>query len=155
MRKKILVLGMLVLVMVWVAGCGALYGNKSQYDEGNWYLFAGSSEVARIEQDKLALAKLKAQPVQTASINGIQQGYKGIVINLDSRRRINIHINGPEKKRYFLGPGQSEEDFLIQGTYTVIFYRGQTIVGSWQFIVGTEQYSYMGRKVHWYTGYEP
>ena len=38
--------------MVWFSGC-ALYGEKSQYDEGDWYLFAGSAEVASIERDKL------------------------------------------------------------------------------------------------------
>ena len=155
MKKKFWVLGILLVVMVWVAGCGALYGEKSQYDEGDWYWITGSAEVARIEQDKLALVKLKAQPVQTTFVDGVPQGYKGIVVNLDSRRRINIHIDGPEKKRYFLGPGQTEEDFLIPGTYTAIFYKGQSIVGTWRFIVGAEQYSYMGRKVHWYTGYEP
>ncbi|MCK4553624.1 hypothetical protein KAU19_01515 [Candidatus Parcubacteria bacterium] len=114
MRKNCLVLGIL-LMMVWVAGCGALYGKKSQYDEGDWYLFAGSSEVARIEQDKLAFNKLKEAPVNGDTI----KGYGGIVTNLDKRYLYNFIISGPEQRGYALGGKYNTvTDYLIPGTYT-------------------------------------
>ncbi|MEA3463977.1 MAG: hypothetical protein U9R14_02810, partial [Patescibacteria group bacterium] len=139
MKKGIVVLVSLLAIAWLTSGCGAMYGKKSQYDKGNWYGFTGSAEVARIEQDKLALKKLEAQPAQTAFINRVPQGYKGLVVNLDNRRRINIHIDGPEKKRYFLGPGQSEKDYLIHGKYVATAYRGNNLVGTWKFEVGAEQ----------------
>ena len=117
MRKNFLILGIL-LVMICVAGCGALYGKKSQYDDGDWYLFAGSSEVARIEQDKLALAKLKMQPVQTTIIQGTSQGYKGLVANLDRHCNYNFIISGIEKRGYLLEPNNTTTDFLVAGTYS-------------------------------------
>lgn len=145
--KKIV--GILLLVL-GLTSCAALYGNEEQYKKGDWYLFAESGEVARIQQDKLALKKLETQPAQTGAADGVAQGYKGVVVNLSSYRRINIHLNGPEKKGYFLGPGQSEEDYLIPGRYLATAYYNDRLVGSWSFGVGAEQYSYMGRKVHWY-----
>ena len=154
MKKYIVLLLTISLAMVWLSGC-ALYGKKTQYDEGNWYWLTGSAEIARIEQDKLAFKKLKAQPVQTASVDGVIQGYRGLIANLDKYDNVNVHLNGPEKKRYFLKPNDVEYDNLIPGTYTALFYKGENIVGTWQFTVGIEQFSYMGEKVHWYTGYDP
>lgn len=147
-------LGLILLfITIFLPGC-ALYGDKVQYDKGDWYWVTGSQEVTRIEQDKLALKKLEAQPVQTATINGVKQGYKGLVSNLYSRR-VNIHINGPEEKRYLLAAEQSEEDYLLPGTYIATAYRGGGLVGTWKFDVGVKQVSYMGQKVHWYLYYDP
>ena len=52
---------LLLAILLLSSGCGAFYGNEKQYEKGNWYLLAGSSEVARIKQDKLAMEKLKNQ----------------------------------------------------------------------------------------------
>jgi hypothetical protein len=153
MKKLSLALLAVVVVAVFLSGC-ALYGDKAQYDRGDWYFVTGSQEVAKIEQDKLALAKLEAQPVQTAIIDGVKQGYKGLVSNLYTRR-VNIHIDGPEEKRYLLAAGQSEEDYLLPGKYIATAYRGNGLVGTWKFEVDVKQVSYMGRKVHWYLYYDP
>ena len=144
---------LLLAILLLSSGCGAFYGNEKQYEKGNWYFLAGSSEVARIKQDKLAMEKLKNQPTQTASKDGITQGYKGVIANL-SWGTVNIHIDGPEKKRFFLDRAQTQEEYLIPGRYAATaYYRGQ-VRGSWSFVVGPEQHNFRGEKVHWYLVYE-
>lgn len=51
-----------IFVGLLVCGCAAFYGNEAQYKDGDWYLFTGSQEVARIRQDKLAIDKLNSRP---------------------------------------------------------------------------------------------
>lgn len=78
-------------------------------------------------------------------------GYKGIVANTDQYATINTIINGPETKSYLLPPGLWIEDYLIPGDYVAVsYYKGQKI-GLWEFTVGLQTQSYMGKKVHWYT----
>ena len=88
MRKEIILV--ILGIMVLVSGCAARYGNEKQYTKGDWYFFAGSSEVARIqqnklalEQNKLALEKLEVQPVQTVQITKTGKRY----INVESPSR--------------------------------------------------------------------
>ncbi len=150
--KKILFIFSAVILLL-TAGCGG-FRNEAQYNSGDWDFWMSSQEVAQFQRDQLALAKLKGQPVLTKTINGVFQGYKGIVANLDNYRRVNIQIKGPETKSYFMGPGQSEEDYLLPGEYKAIFSRAGKIVSVSIFHVTVEQYSYMGEKVHWYAVYE-
>jgi len=78
-------------------------------------------------------------------------GYKGIVANTDQYATINTIINGPETKSYLLPPGLWIEDYLIPGDYVAVSYHKGQKIGLWEFTVGLQTQSYMGKKVHWYT----
>lgn len=170
MKKRMMVLGIL-LAMVWVAGCGALYGKKSQYDDGDWYLFASSSEVARIEQDKLALAKLNALPAQIAIIDNqgnikpivlspnnqkvVPAGYRGKIANFEKYDKVNFIISGAETKGWLVPPGQIKEYYLPSGKYTAEVYIGSRKVdGPKSFTVNAQTHNFMGEELHWYIYYE-
>jgi hypothetical protein len=130
-----------------------MYGSEAQYNDqkNDWYGIAGSQEVARIKQDKLAFKKLQNQPIQALSVNGVTEGYKGLVANLSENRRYNFVINGPEDIRLYLGPGERKELYLIPGEYVCAVYRGGSITGKpWHFKVGTQQHVFMNEKYHWY-----
>lgn len=158
----------IILSALFLSGCGAYFGKQSQYDKGDWYLFASSSEVARMERnkqtlgqkkvlDQLAVDKLKAQPayVQLAQ-DGTPLGYKGIVANASRNRAINTIINGgPEGKGYFLQPKEEKEDFLLPGNYTACSYERNKDKVCWNFSVGPQVQYYNGKGVHWYTVYNP
>lgn len=166
---KRVMMGVMIGIMFLVIGCGAHFGNEAQYDKGDWYLFAGSQEVAQIQRLKtrqqvnaLAIKKLEAQPVITESINGVFQGYGGFVHNL-SRMIVNIIITsrtgGLEIKSYFLSPGGQPKEkyqYLLPDDYHADFYIGGRKVGEWDFTVNSiAQYEYFGEKVHWYLAYNP
>lgn len=143
MRKEMIVL---VALLAMIAGC-ALYGNEAQYGEGDWYFIAGSGEVAKIQQDKLALKKLEAQPVQGDRI----LGYEGLVANFNKYKRFNFILYGPERKGYPLEPGELKEDFLVPGIYSCVVYRNGYQVGNpWIFHVTAQTHSFHGKKYHWY-----
>ena len=171
-------LSLLILTLFFISGC-ALYGNEKQYAKGDWYFFAGSEEAARIQQDKLALEKLEAQPVQTAQITKtegkkyinvellskkstpaepgqdkkrtVSAGYKGLVVNLSKYNIYNFIISGPERKGYLLGPNETASDYLIPGTYSCAFYQaGRQIGESWIFHVTAQQHNFKGQMYHWY-----
>ncbi len=145
---------LLFLASMVLGGC-AMFGSELQYDLSNWWGVTGSQEVAEIKADKLAFEKLKETLPQTATIDGVPQGFKGLVANFSRYNRINIIINGPEQKRYLLAAGQTQDDYLIPGNYVATAYRGGTQIGNpWSFKVSARQYSYMGRAVHWYIYYE-
>ncbi len=148
--KKIM---MILLLVGLMGGCGG-FRNEAQYNRGDWDFWMNSQEVAQFQRDQLALKKLKSQPVLTKNIDGVFQGYKGLVANLDNYRRVNIQIVGPEKKNYFLGPGQQKEDYLIQGGYTATARIGGAVVGIWKFTVGVDLYWYMNQQMHWYVEYD-
>lgn len=156
--KKIVNLLLVVcgfVMLSGLSGCSTMYGNEAQYDKGDWYFFGGSEEVARIKQDKLAIKKLESQPVQTASVDGVAQGYKGKVASAN-RNLVNIIIRGPETKSFMLGPGKSEEeDYLTPGNYTATTYVGGRQLGyPWPFTVGVQQNKFLGKDYHWYV-YQP
>lgn len=140
---------MLLAAMVLLSGCAAYFGNEAQYEKGDWYLFAGADETARIKQDKLAFEKLKSQPTDTAVVNGVAQGYKGIVANL-GRERYDFRVNGPENKNYLLGPGERVVDYLLPGKYEVKTYYGGNQVGGGTFHVGPQTQTFMNEKYHWF-----
>ena len=143
--KRIIVVMLLGVAILSLSGCATMFGNEKQYDRGDWYLFAGSYEVARIKQDKLALKKLESQQAVAT-----EQGYRGKVANLDSSP-INIIISGPEKKSYLLAGNQSLYDYLIPGDYIARRYRNGHEDGKpWPFYVGTQKHSFMGEEMHWY-----
>lgn len=143
MLKKLF---LIVLAIIVFSGC-AFYGNKAQYDKGDWYGITTSSEVTRIEQGKLALEKLKSQPIKADSI----QGYEGLIANLSRHNLYNFVISGPETKSFLLKSGESVTDKLIPGTYVLTVYRhGHQIGAPWVFHVNAQQHYYQGTKYHWY-----
>ena len=149
MKTRIFVL----LVAIMLSSCGAYYGSASQHEEGNWYLFPGSEETARIRQDMLAIEKLRAAPVDTAVINGVAQGYLGIIANLDECKTYNFVISGPETKAYLLGPTETKEDHLTPGVYTGKVFQGGSQIGDpWIFEVNVQQhyFSPLTKSYHWF-----
>lgn len=139
------------VVVSLATGCGAFYGNEKQYDEGDWYLLASSAEVARIKEDKLALAKLEAQNF-LVSKEAATKGLKVIVANMDHYRSINTKLFGPESGHsYLLAPNGWEEIYLITGTYMAVSYYGSEVVGVWKFKVGPPIKKYLGKEVYGYT----
>jgi len=150
MKMRILAVSTMMIVLVLLLGCAAHYGNEAQYEKGDWYLLASSREVARIKADKLAFEKLKAAPVQTEVKDSVIQGYKGLIANLSSNNRYNFTLTGPETKSYLLGPGERANDYLVPGNYTCVVSQGNYKIGSWLFIVGPQQSTFMNEKHHWY-----
>ena len=139
-----------VIISFFLSGCGALYGNAKQYDNGDWYWIATSDEITQIKQDKLALYKLKNQPCKVSQEMS-NLGYKGVLTNFNSWTQYNFIISGPEKKGYLLGPGESATDNLIPGTYICTVYREGVIQGDpWTFHVTPQLHSFRGKKYHWY-----
>lgn len=146
MFKKLI---LLVLVLTIFSGC-AVYRNKAQYDKGDWYGITGSGEIARIEQDKLALEKLKDAPIIGDKVKGLL----GIVANCDPRSTKNFKILGPEQKSFLILPGHYEEDNLIPGQYEGrIYHRGRQVENSWFFYVSTQKNKFLGKEYHWFLFY--
>lgn len=151
--KRIIFCFLVVIVASSLTGCvGAHYGSQAQYDKDNdFYFLTDSSEVARIKQDKLAFEKLKSQPVQTASKEGVPQGYEGVLVNFSKNNFYNFIISGPERKGYLLGPGESASDNLIPGTYSCMVFQGNQQMGNpWIFHVTAQKHSFRGKAYHWY-----
>lgn len=146
----------LILVFALSSGC-ALYKSERQYDQGEWKGWAGSEEVARTKQNKLALAKLQAAPVQTLTTNEVSQGYLGIIANMSTYRRLTFkysNATGTESGIEYLGPGQQIEKYLLPGVYRgEIFYGGER-VGWAMFKSEPVEKSFLGKKVHWIFGSE-
>ena len=155
---KKLVPGLMVVTLIFTCfGCApTLLGvNEKSYLAGNMrYYGVGADDLNRNIVGRLAINKLVNQPVQTtASPEGVPQGYLGVVANLDRYYAVNIKIEGPEVKSYYLEPGKSEEDYLIPGTYVATAYRGSSVVGRWVFHSEPQEKRFNGRKVHWYLAY--
>ncbi len=160
--KKLVYLLILSLCVGFVSGCAfnndrrdgystAIYGSEQQYESGDFWGVAGSGEIAQIKRDKLALKKLENSDVQSGYKNGAAQGYKGVVVNFDKYDRYNFIITGPERKSYMLGPGETETDYLIPGTYSCSVYEDGDKQGDpWIFHVTAQQHSFKGKKYHWY-----
>lgn len=148
---KVLAAILLAGIAINISGCAG-FGNERQYDEGNWYGMASSSEVARIKQDKLSFSKLRSLPAQTSSTVGILQGYEGKIINLSESASYNFILVGPETKSYFKGPKEQVKDYLIPGTYTCyVRDENNRQVGSpWTFHVTPQLHDFKGEKIHWY-----
>ena len=148
--KTIKIFMVLAVLAFLATGCGPFFRNQAQYDNGVWWGVARQGEVARMKQDRMAFAKLQAAPAQTQTINGIQQGYEGLVANLSSYSRYNFKITGPETKSFMLGPGERARDYLIPGGYICTVFQGSSRVGSWSFRVGPQQSTFMNERYHWY-----
>ena len=141
----------ILLLTFCLVGCSAMYGNEKQYGEGTWHFWANSREVARIKQDKLAFEKINSLPPQTETINGVFQGYKGIVANFSRHNTYNFHLSGPERKSFLVAPGQEVKDYLIPGNYSATIYLNGRIVGQPQaFQVSPRQHYFKGDWCHWY-----
>ncbi len=152
--RNIILVSVIAGMAMLLSGCGAFYGSEKQYQSGDWYWLADSSQVTRQLEDKLAFEKLRSQSQMTGSQNGIPQGFKGIVANLSRWRHVNTVIIGPERKSYFLAPGQQVVDYLIPGVYTAISYDGSMEIGRWNFRVGAQINNFMNTPCHWYTYYD-
>lgn len=150
MNKKWILLLAAVSMALGCLGCGTpLFGSLQQYKDGDWYLGANPQQVARMEQDKLALEKLKAQPTYTATDNnGISQGYRGIAVNYYGDI-VTIKLDGPQKKIFVLKPKEIATDNLIPGRYRrIIIYRGVARHES-MMVVGPELNYAEGDQYHW------
>lgn len=107
-----------IILIVGFTGCAAQFGNERQYEDGDWYFFANSSEVAKIEQDKMALEKLeKSTPIIGEGQNG--KGYRVYLANFSSFKRYTFRLDGPEKVNHMLSPEEVLEIYLIPGDYEV------------------------------------
>jgi Ni/Co efflux regulator RcnB len=131
---------------------------------------AAERERAAIERDKerdqMALEKLASQPVMTgimtatgvvANTNAVASGktasagYLGYVANLSSYRRYNFVIRGPEKKAFYLGPGERLTDYLLPGRYTGSIYHDGSLYGPpHTFTVGVQEKIFQKERCHWY-----
>ncbi len=170
--KKLATIG--VVVFLFFGCAGPRFSSESQYDRGEWKGNAYLNEVAQIKHDKakmkfddavgsLALKKLEAQPVDAKSVNGVKQGYKGIVQNF-SRDMVQIIIRnekGYEIKSYALGPRDSindndrDEDYLLPGDYCAVFIiNGRPQKDVKKFTVTSRTFRYFGKDYHWYA-YQP
>ena len=163
MKTRILAVAAMAFL---VTGCtlGPWYGNKAEYEKGEFKGIANQGDMAKYAQDRLtekkaemglakdhlAFDKLKAAPVQTEIRDGVAQGYKGLVANLSSFYRYNFKLIGPETKSFLLGPGERAGDYLVPGDYTCVVFQGSRQVGSWSFKVGPQQSTFMNEKYHWY-----
>lgn len=151
-----------ILLLALSNGC-AFYGNERQYNQGEWKGWAGGEEVARTKQDKLAIAKLQATPVQigvmgpngpipatsATNIKAVSAGYLGVIANLSTYRRLMFKYNGPETGVEYLAPGQQIEKYLLPGQYQgEIFYGGEK-VGWLTFKSEPVVKTFFGRQLHW------
>lgn len=147
-KKNLVVLLIVISVFISVSGCGAFFGNETQYERGDWYGLSNSQEVARIKQDKLALKKLRQQTPKKQT--GNQMGYKGMIHNF-YHSPVNFVIRGPEERSFLLKPNQTLRSvYLVPGKYYVVFYSGGEKIGHWTFHSDLELDNFMGEKVHWY-----
>ena len=163
--KKIAMI-VFVCLMILVIGCaGPRFGSEAQYDKGEWKGNAYLHEVVKIKRDKaqlnfdkevgkMAVDKLKSQPVDVGIKNGVPQGYKGIVQNLSNYKVVQISLrdkNNYEVKSYVLGPGNFREDYLLPSDYYVVFIiNGRQEGGMKKFTSGPRQFDYFGKWYHWY-----
>ncbi len=146
----------MVVLAVVLNGCGAMYGNEQEYWDGDFYNFADPDELAEIQNDrisimerKMALAKLRTITPDVKSVNGVSHGFRGVIVNF-SRKRLNVKVRGPEKKSYFMGPGERVVDYLVPGSYKrTLFERGKEIATQ-NFVVSNQQHSFQGALYHWY-----
>ncbi len=122
----------LLFLSQWLSGCGAVFGNSTQYEEEDWYWWATSNQVASMKQDKLALEKMRAQ-LEDGNISSM--GFKGVAKNY-YRKVVTISLTrGGENKSYTLAPDEKVVDYLIGGDYYVemrhkgkVFYEGMLTV---------------------------
>lgn len=151
---KRIVLLLLAVCSLFTVGCaGTLspgFGNEAQYEKGDWYGVGNLDEVARIKQDKLALKKLEAGQIKTATVGDATMGYEGVVMNT-SEETYNFVLAGPEEKSYLLGPGERARDYLIPGSYTcTVYHAGKQIGKPWPFKVKVQKHIVSGEAYHWY-----
>lgn len=132
------------------SGCTPYFGNMQQYNNGKWHNYASADDVSKIKSDQLAFRKLEESPVDVDAVSG----YKGIVANLTRHDNINFVIIGPEKKSYFLAPGERVEDYLVPGEYTYYWYIDGKLAGTWKCHVTSQKHFFLGGYYHWFNCYE-
>ncbi len=142
--KKLALILLTGIICFGFTGC-ASFGEKKDYNEGDWYGLAGPDTVARIEQDKLALEKLRKSDIVSDPV----LGYKGVVKNF-STNRYTFKLIGPETKSYFLSPGEKTEDYLIPGDYAFTIKKGGKKVGWGSFKVGPQIQVFENINYHWF-----
>lgn len=142
---------MILLIAICLTFCGcALYPNELTYKSGQWVGLATHHQVARIQQDKLAMEKLKQTPAKTGT-EADKIGFEGLVCNLSNYTTYNFVVSGPETRSYLLQKNECIKDNLIPGTYAGSVYRDGYQQGQpWVFHVNARQHFFKGEKVHWY-----
>ncbi len=160
---------MIVMVVFLFIGCaGPRFKSEAQYDKGEWKGDAYLNEVAEIKRDKaqlafdkevgaMAISKLKEQPIETKIINGVNQGYKGVVHNDSNYETVQIvikHKKGYEVKSYVLSPGDWKENYLLPGTYKVFYIINGKLDRVGEITSGPRMFEYFGKDYHWYA-YQP
>lgn len=161
MKTKMFILTAIAGLLMLTGCVGPYYRSQAQYDRGKWLGLASNQSVAQknrqqiaLERDKLALDKLQSQPVQTSAVNGVPQGYLGVIANMSTYRRLLFEYSGPEDGAEYLGPGQQMEKYLLPGTYHGVIRYGGQIVGSVTFKSEPVEKGFLGKKVHWIYGSE-
>ncbi|MDO8668006.1 MAG: hypothetical protein Q7K35_02805 [bacterium] len=169
MRNKINILAAALGLLVFTGCVGPLYTKESQHPKGHGFGLFGSGSASQAEVNRLAIEKLKAQPVMTGTMTATgvvanatpasaigktaPAGYKGIVVNMSSYRRYTFLIQGPENKSFYLGPGERAPDsasYLLPGRYIASIYYGGSLVGRPDaFTVGVQEKFFQG-PCHWY-----
>jgi len=133
-------------LVLFLTSC-AFFGNEEQFDKGEWHFVAGSREVARIKQDKLALKKLEQTPALIGSEENL--GYLGYVKNY-TNEIVDIKVSGPETKSWHFSNTGEVSDHLIPGRYhCTITYKGK-IVSESNFNVSSQLKEFDYKKCHWY-----
>lgn len=148
-------------ILLVCSGCSPILWTASEekYRAGEmrWYL-TDADALNRNIVGRMAIDKLKHQPIPTGtssstSDDNVSKGYVGVVANLDRYHPVNILVEGPECKSFYLEPGQHIQDRLLPGTYIASAYRGGMIDGRWIFHSEIQEKYFAGRKVSWYVVY--
>lgn len=144
MKKLALILLAGVIFSFLLTGC-ASFGDHGDWERGDWYGFARPDTVARMEQDKLALKKLESLPADAHPV----QGYRGVIKSNAGSDILQVKLEGPENKSFFLNPGDQAIDYLIPGNYKRTLIRNDKIFASQNFIVGAQKHYFAGGEYHW------
>lgn len=153
MIKKIGVLFIIGWVLLSLGGC-ALYQSEAQYDRGIFFSLADHNQVARIKQDKLALEKLKAKPVNGGegvdAVIGEETGFEGIMINQSPYYHRDFRFYGPETRGFFLEPNEKRTERFLPGKYICKVYENGYLLGVHQFTINGETHVVAGKSYHWF-----
>ena len=159
MKKALTALAVLIALTTVLTSCSPLFKDGEAYNKEKWSFWADHDDVAQIRRDKdaeasrrLALAKLKDQPVMTApaSAGGYTQGYKGIIENRSTYYAYTFELKGPENNSYFLPPGTRTTTYLIPGRYEGTIKNGEDDVGKTVFDVSAAIMLYNNEPCHWF-----
>lgn len=169
--KTMLMVTMAGLLVAMTTGCDILMGpqryrSQKQYDDGKWRGVADNRQVNQRSLDRLAIEKLRAQPVTVGLLTPtgvvttvispvpgktVALGYMGIIQNFSTSQRYRIEVDGPQRKIFNIGPGARVVEYLLPGTYLVTSRNssGYSLMRPYLLYVGPEEEDHYGQKCHW------